>query len=72
MIGLMTRALPYTTVVFAAVVPLAAGVYLLTSSAWAAVERWALRRKAMQSASADASQRDRRGGGDVPGVIRSA
>ncbi len=71
-VGVLIRALPYTTVVVAAVVPLAAGIYLLTSSAWAAAERRVLRRKAMQSASADPSRRDRRPGGDVPGVIRSA
>jgi YidC/Oxa1 family membrane protein insertase len=71
-VGVLTRALPYTTVVVAAVVPLAAGIYLLTSSAWAAAERRVLRRKATQSASAGPSRRDRRPGGDVPGVIRSA
>jgi YidC/Oxa1 family membrane protein insertase len=70
--GLLIRALPYTTVAVAAVVPLAAGVYLLTSSAWAAAERRVLRRKAVQSASAGPSRRDRPGGGDVPGIIRSA
>ena len=71
-IGLVTRALPYTTIVVAAVVPLAAGLYLLTSSAWAAAERRVLSRKAAQSASAGPSRRHQRGGGDVPGVIRSA
>jgi YidC/Oxa1 family membrane protein insertase len=71
-VGLLTRALPYTTVAVAAVVPLAAGLYLLTSSAWAAAERRLLRRKAAQSASAGPPRRDRQRGGDVPGVIRSA
>ena len=71
-IGLVTRALPYTTIVVAAVVPLAAGLYLLTSSAWAAAERRVLSRKAAQSAAAGPSRRHQRGGGDVPGVIRSA
>ena len=33
------RLLPYATVVIAAVVPLAAGLYLLTTTAWTAVER---------------------------------
>jgi len=36
--------LPYVTVVFAAFVPLAAAVYILTSSAWTVGERWMLRR----------------------------
>ncbi len=37
--GLLARALPYLTVVFAAFVPLAAGIYLLTSMAWSLAER---------------------------------
>ncbi len=45
-VGLLTRVLPFSTVAVAAVVPLAAGIYLLTSSAWAAAERWVLRGKA--------------------------
>jgi len=36
--------LPYVTVVFAAFVPLAAAVYILTSTAWTVGERWTLRR----------------------------
>jgi YidC/Oxa1 family membrane protein insertase len=36
--------LPYVTVVFAAFVPLAAAVYILTSSAWTVAERVVLRR----------------------------
>ncbi|WP_433862605.1 YidC/Oxa1 family membrane protein insertase [Streptomyces sp. L7] len=36
--------LPYVTVVFAAFVPLAAAVYILTTSAWTVVERATLRR----------------------------
>lgn len=36
--------LPYVTVVFAAFVPLAAAVYILTSTAWTVVERATLRR----------------------------
>ena len=35
----LARALPYTTLVIAAVMPLAAGLYLLTTTAWAAAER---------------------------------
>ena len=37
--GLLMRILPFTTVAFAALVPLAAGLYLLTTTAWAAAER---------------------------------
>src|SRR3954454_24158820 len=37
--GLLVRVLPYLTVVFAAFVPLAAGIYLLTSMAWSLAER---------------------------------
>ena len=37
--GWLVRALPYTTLVIAAVMPLAAGLYLLTTTAWAAAER---------------------------------
>ncbi|MDR6970291.1 YidC/Oxa1 family membrane protein insertase [Leifsonia shinshuensis] len=43
----MVRALsflPYVTVLFAAFVPLAAAVYILTSTAWTVAERWTLRR----------------------------
>jgi len=37
--GLLMRILPFATVAFAALVPLAAGLYLLTTTAWAAAER---------------------------------
>jgi YidC/Oxa1 family membrane protein insertase len=40
----MLRVLPFATVVIAAVVPLAAGLYLLTTTAWAAAERVLFRR----------------------------
>jgi YidC/Oxa1 family membrane protein insertase len=43
-LGLLSRILPYTTVVIAAFVPLAAGIYLLTTSSWTAGERAVLRR----------------------------
>lgn len=44
----LARLLPYLTVAVAAFVPLAAGVYLLTSTAWTAAERsiWRHRRQA--------------------------
>jgi YidC/Oxa1 family membrane protein insertase len=41
----VTRILPYTTLVIAAFVPLAAGLYLLTSAAWTLAERTVLRRR---------------------------
>lgn len=37
--GLLGRVLPYSTVIIAAFVPLAAGLYLLTTTAWTAAER---------------------------------
>jgi YidC/Oxa1 family membrane protein insertase len=37
--GFLLRILPFATVAFAALVPLAAGLYLLTTTAWAAAER---------------------------------
>ena len=37
--GLLVKALPYLTVVIATFVPLAAGIYLLTSLAWSLAER---------------------------------
>jgi YidC/Oxa1 family membrane protein insertase len=40
----MLRLLPYGTVIVAGFVPLAAGIYLLTSTTWTAVERAVLRR----------------------------
>jgi YidC/Oxa1 family membrane protein insertase len=43
--GWLTRLLPYTTVVIAAVVPLAAGIYLLTTTAWTTAERARQRRR---------------------------
>jgi YidC/Oxa1 family membrane protein insertase len=43
--GALVRVLPYLTVVIAAFVPLAAGIYLLTSTAWALAERRFFRRR---------------------------
>jgi YidC/Oxa1 family membrane protein insertase len=42
--GLVGRVLPYVTVVVAAFVPLAAGLYLLTTTTWTAAERAVWRR----------------------------
>jgi YidC/Oxa1 family membrane protein insertase len=38
-VGFLMRLLPFATVAFAALAPLAAGLYLLTTTAWAAAER---------------------------------
>lgn len=43
--GLVAKALPFGTIVVAAFVPLAAGLYLLTSGAWTAAERAVLHRR---------------------------
>ncbi|MFD0688949.1 YidC/Oxa1 family membrane protein insertase [Actinomadura fibrosa] len=43
--GALMRLLPFGTVAVAAFVPLAAGLYLLTSGAWTAAERAVLRRR---------------------------
>ena len=48
-ISRITRVLPYLTMVIAAVVPLAAGIYLLTTTAWTTAERALLRRRIMPS-----------------------
>jgi YidC/Oxa1 family membrane protein insertase len=44
-IGAITKILPFTTVIIAAFVPLAAGLYLLTTTAWTLAERTLLRRR---------------------------
>src|SRR5579862_3076808 len=41
----ITSALPYVTVVFAAFLPLAAALYLLTTTAWTTAERWFFTRR---------------------------
>jgi YidC/Oxa1 family membrane protein insertase len=43
-LGALGRILPYTTVAIAAFVPLAAGIYLLTTTSWTAAERAVLHR----------------------------
>jgi len=43
--GMLARLIPYVTVAIAAVVPLAAGLYLLTTTAWAAAERAVITRR---------------------------
>jgi YidC/Oxa1 family membrane protein insertase len=42
----LARVLPFTTVFIAAFVPLAAGLYLLTSTSWTVAERVVLRGRA--------------------------
>jgi YidC/Oxa1 family membrane protein insertase len=49
------RLLPYSTVIIAAFVPLAAGVYLLTTTAWTAAERVFLSRRLTGGAASPAS-----------------
>jgi YidC/Oxa1 family membrane protein insertase len=41
----LTRLIPYTTVAFAAFLPLASGLYLATSTAWTLAERHLMRRR---------------------------
>ncbi|MEU5882347.1 membrane protein insertase YidC [Spirillospora sp. NPDC047279] len=48
--GNVARLLPFGTVVMAAFVPLAAGVYLVVSTAWTAVERAVLHRRIVAAA----------------------
>ena len=48
-LGMLSRIVPYTTVVIAAFVPLAAGIYLLTTTSWTAAERAVFRWRARQA-----------------------
>jgi YidC/Oxa1 family membrane protein insertase len=48
--GLLTRVIPYVTVVVAAFAPLAAAIYLLTTVAWTLAERRLFLRRTAQSA----------------------
>src|SRR6201996_5464155 len=50
--GVLARVLPYVTVVFAAFVPLAAALYLLTTVAWTLGERRVFLRRAARAATA--------------------
>ncbi|HTX85427.1 MAG TPA: membrane protein insertase YidC [Streptosporangiaceae bacterium] len=51
-LGVLSRIVPYTTVVIAAFVPLAAGIYLLTTTGWTAAERAVFRWRAKQAGEA--------------------
>jgi YidC/Oxa1 family membrane protein insertase len=64
----VTRLLPFTTLIIAAFVPLAAGLYLLTTTAWTMVERLALRGRAGLSPRA----RGESGAADGPGSLRAS
>jgi YidC/Oxa1 family membrane protein insertase len=46
--GIIGAALPYITVVFAAFLPLAGALYLLTTTAWTTAERWLFTRRQRQ------------------------
>jgi len=52
-VGLLTKVLPYATVVIAAFAPLAAGLYLTTSAAWGVAEREVFRRRSARVAAGD-------------------
>jgi len=67
--GFLLRALPFATVAFAALVPLAAGLYLLTTTAWAAAERAVFHRLAPAPPAPGASkpQRSPKRSGGRPG-----
>ncbi len=56
--GALARLLPYVTVVVAAFVPLAAGLYLATTTAWTLAERTLLRRARRGGADAGRDQED--------------
>jgi YidC/Oxa1 family membrane protein insertase len=52
-VGWLMRVIPYATVAVAAVLPLAAGLYLLTTAAWAAAERTIISRRISPSGRPD-------------------
>jgi YidC/Oxa1 family membrane protein insertase len=58
-LNVLGRVLPYVTVVIAAFAPLAAGIYLVTSTAWSVAERWAFSRSGRDG-------NDRRGPAGAP------
>jgi YidC/Oxa1 family membrane protein insertase len=58
-VAALTTVLPYFTAVIALFVPLAAGIYLLTTTAWTLAERTALRRRAQEAADRSAAARAR-------------
>ena len=58
-VAALTKVVPYFTAVIALFVPLAAGIYLLTTTAWTLAERAALRRRAQEAADRSAAARAR-------------
>src|SRR5262249_36775505 len=70
--GLLLRVLPFATLVIAALVPLAAGLYLATTTAWAAAERAVFHRLSPPPVAPGVSKSPRSpkraGGGPGPGV----
>ena len=56
--GWLMRVLPLTTVAVAAVMPLAAGLYLLTTTTWAAAERTIIARRIPRSRGPGSGRRD--------------
>ncbi len=58
--GLLTRVMPYLTVAIAAVLPLAAGLYLLTTTACAAAERAVFVRGVAPARGPDSGPREKR------------
>jgi YidC/Oxa1 family membrane protein insertase len=54
--GALVKALPYLTVVIAAFAPLAAGIYLITSTAWSLAERFIWRSRVSGRRGADAAE----------------
>jgi len=52
----VTRLIPFTTVIIAMFVPLAAGLYLLTTIWWTLAERVMLRRRVQLAVAAKASR----------------
>jgi YidC/Oxa1 family membrane protein insertase len=52
--GALVKVLPYLTVVIAAFAPLAAGIYLITSTAWSLAERFVWRFRVSRARSAEA------------------
>lgn len=57
-VATLTRLVPYATVAIAAVVPLAAGLYLLTTATWSAAERAVITRRMSLARGPDPGRRD--------------
>jgi YidC/Oxa1 family membrane protein insertase len=58
-VAALAKVIPYFSAVIALFVPLAAGIYLLTTTAWTLAERAALRRRAQEAADRSAAARAR-------------